>query len=226
MKRIGIFDSGVGGVIFAKKLKHAYPELQIKIIRDTKNGSYSEKTPRSIKKLTEYVIQPLLRADLVVIACNTATTHALDYLRLKQPGLTFIGFEPALKTAALRTKSGKIAVLATPSVIKSSRYLKLKQLYGKYMTIFEPSLPTLMKQIETSTVSWPKLEALLTNLINQKVDVIVSGCTHYDLIVPKIQRILGSNVTVLDSTQTAFNRLNTLLKHSGQVLPPTPEMVE
>ncbi len=211
MKRIGIFDSGVGGVAFAKKLKSIHPELKIKLVRDNKNMFYGDKTPRTIERLTDYAIQPTLTADAIVLVCNTATAYALDYLRVKYPSAQFIGLEPDLRVAASRTKSGQIAVLSTPAVLKSSRYFKLKQLYGKYVTIFEPALPTLSRQIETKAISWPKLEVLLTNLVNQHVDVMVTGCTHYDFIAPRMQEIVGNKAQIITPAENTLRQIEKLL---------------
>lgn len=212
MKRVGIFDSGVGGVTFAKRLKKAHPELKIKVVRDDKNMPYGSKTPSSIEKLTDFAIQPLLGADIVVLACNTATAYAIDFLRAKYPEQRFIGFEPAIKTAAELTKTDQIAILATPATLKSSRYLKLKQAYGSYLIIFEPNVSTLAKQIETRSVSWPKLEALIRNLANQNVDCIVLGCTHYHMIEKEIQKFAGKNVHIVTPTEAVIKRIQKVLE--------------
>lgn len=207
MKRVGIFDSGVGGVIFAKELKKVHPEYRLKVIRDDKNMPYGSKTPKAIEKLTDFAIQPLLGADVIVIACNTATAYAIDFLRNKYPKQKFVGFEPALKTAAGLTKTNQIAVLATPATLKSSRYLKLKQAHGSYCVIFEPNVSTLAKQIETNSVSWPKLEALVTNLANQNVDCIVLGCTHYHVVADRIQDFAGPTVNIITPTEAVIKQI-------------------
>lgn len=211
MKRVGIFDSGVGGVTFAKELKKAHSDLKIKVIRDDKNMPYGSKSPGAIEKLTDFAIQPLLGADVIVLACNTATAYAIDFLRNKYPDQKFVGFEPALKTAASLTQTNQIAVLATPATLKSSRYLKLRQAYTEYLIVFEPNVSTLAKQIETNSVSWPKLEALITNLSNQNVDVIVLGCTHYHMIADKIQGFAGPKATIITPTEAVIKQVEKAL---------------
>ena len=99
MKRVGVFDSGIGGVVFAKALKKQCPDIKVSVVRDDKNMPYGTKTPKAIQRLTEFAIQPLIGCDVIVIACNTATAYALDYLRNKYPEQVFVGFEPALKVA-------------------------------------------------------------------------------------------------------------------------------
>lgn len=211
VKRIGIFDSGVGGVSFAKSLRQIHPELNVKVIRDDKNMPYGSKSPKAIEMLTDFAIQPLLGADVVVLACNTATAYAIDFLRNKYPNQKFIGFEPALKTAASQTQTNQIAVLATPTTLKSTRYLMLKQAHGSYCVIFEPNVSTLAKQIETNSVSWPKLEALISNLANQNVDCIVLGCTHYHMIKDKIKQFAGPKVEIITPTTAVIKQIEKTL---------------
>lgn len=215
MKRVGIFDSGVGGVTFAKHLKKIHPNLKIKVVRDTKNMPYGNKSPRAIEKLTEFSIQPILSADVIVLACNTATAYAIDYLRSKYPNVKFVGFEPALKTARSYTKTDAIAVLATPATLKSSRYKSLKQAYGEGLTIYEPNVSTLAAQIEHQNVSWPKLTALLQNLVNQHVDSFVLGCTHYHLVAKQMQQIVGNKAKIIAPTDAVIRQIDKTLKLSS-----------
>lgn len=207
MKTIGIFDSGVGGIQFAKALRAVHPELQIKVIRDDKNMPYGNRTPREIQILTEAAIKPLLNCQAIVLACNTATAYAIDYLRKEHPHKIFVGFEPALKTASKLTKTNQIAVLATPATLKSSRYLKLKQAYGTYLKIYEPDVATLAHQIETNSVSWLSLKRTISQLKRLDVDCIVLGCTHYHLIEDRIQEFAGQKIQVITPTQAVIRQI-------------------
>ncbi len=210
--QIGIFDSGVGGVTFARELKAARPDLQVRVVRDSKNMPYGSRTPREIQILTEASIQPLLKLPIIIISCNTATAYAIDYLRIKYPHKHFIGFEPAIKVARAHTKTNRIAVLATPATLKSSRYLKLKQLYGQGLIIYEPDVSRLAAQIETSSVSWLSLKRTISALKQQKVDVIVLGCTHYHLVRDKIQEFAGSNIEIITPTQAVIKQIEKILE--------------
>lgn len=207
MKRAGIFDSGVGGVTFAKSLRAAHPELKIKVVRDDKNIPYGSKTPGAIERLTDFAIQPLLGSDVIVLACNTATAYAIDFLRAKYPDQKFVGFEPELKIARSTTKTNTTAVLATPAILRSSRYLQLKQLYGEGITIYEPKVDRLAHQIETRSVSWISLESLIKNLVNQNVDTFVLGCSHYLLIEPELQEFAGVSVKIISPTETVIKQI-------------------
>lgn len=197
MKRVGVFDSGIGGVVFAKALKKQCPDIKVSVVRDDKNMPYGTKTPKAIQRLTEFAIQPLIGCDVIVIACNTATAYALDYLRNKYPEQVFVGFEPALKVARGATKTDSVAVLATPATLRSSRYAALKQAYGDGITIYEPKVNTLAHQIETNSVAWVSLESLVKNLVHQNVDTIVLGCTHYHLIKNRLREFVGPNVSLI-----------------------------
>lgn len=212
MKTVGIFDSGVGGVRFAKALKAAHPELKLKVVRDDKNMPYGNRTPREIQILTEAAIQPLLKLDLIVLACNTATAYAIDYLRAKYPHKLFVGFEPALKVASGLTETGQVAVLATPATLKSSRYLKLKQAYGTYLKIYEPDVSMLAHQIETNSVSWLSLKRTISQLNRLDVDCIVLGCTHYHMIADKIQSYARKNTHVITPTEAVIRQIEKLLE--------------
>lgn len=209
--KVGVFDSGVGGVVFAKQLKKVHPELKVSIARDDKNMPYGSRTPREIQILTTAAIQPLLSCDIIVLACNTATAYAIDYLRRLYPTKHFVGFEPAIKVARSVTKTDRIAVLATPATLKSSRYLRLKQAYGSDIIIYEPDVSRLAAQIETNSVSWLSLKRVITALKQQKVDVIVLGCTHYHLIADELKNLAGPSITIVTPTEAVLAQIERLM---------------
>ncbi len=209
---IGVFDSGIGGVVFARSLKEQLPSLKISIARDSLNMPYGSRTPREIQILTEAAIRPLMKCDLIVLACNTATAYAIDYLRQKYPKKIFVGFEPAIKTARDISYTKRVAVLATPATLSSSRYLKLKQLHGQELKIYEPDVSQLAAQIETNSVSWLFLKRLLSALKQQRVDTIVLGCTHYHLIADKLADLAGHSIKIITPTQPVINQIQAKLE--------------
>jgi glutamate racemase len=212
MKRIGVFDSGIGGAEFAKALKSRHPDFLIKVVHDKKNIPYGDKSPRAIQKLTDFAIQPLIGADAIVIACNTATAYAIDFLRTKYPGQKFVGFEPGIKVAREKTKSDAIAVLATPATLKSSRYIALKQAYGNGLTIYEPNVSTWASQIEHKSISWISIKKLIKELTSQNVDCIILGCTHYHLLADNLQEFAGKNVHIITPTSAVIIQIEKLLE--------------
>lgn len=212
MKRIGVFDSGIGGVGFAKALKAAHPDFLIKVVHDNKNIPYGGKSPRAIQQLTDFAVQPLIGNDVIVLACNTATAYAIDFLRTKYPGQKFVGFEPGLKVARSATKTDAIAVLATPATLKSSRYIALKQAYGDGLTIYEPNVSMWAAQIEHKSISWISIEKLIRELVSQKVDTFVLGCTHYHLITKELQEFAGESVHIITPTPAVIKQIEKLLQ--------------
>lgn len=211
MKTVGIFDSGLGGKQFEAALLHAHPSLRTIVVHDTKNMPYGNKTAEEIIQLTEAAIGPLLSCDVVVLACNTATAYAIDYLRSTYPTTEFVGFEPALKMAAKYTKTRHIAVLATPATLRSPRYQKLKSIYKEQIVIYEPNVATLADEIERNNVDTEKLHAILQQLEEHRVDCIILGCTHYHSIEDLLRKLTGNKIHVITPTQAVIQRISSIL---------------
>lgn len=210
MLTIGIFDSGIGGKQFARELTKQHPDYAVTIVHDRKHLPYGDKSPEQIQAYTEQAIQPLLGYDVVVLACNTATAYAIDYLRSLHPNQLFVGFEPAIKLAVSATKTNKIAVLATPATLRSARYHRLRTEFGQGIQIFEPNVSRLAHQIELQNVDWKSLQALIENLIHQGVDQIVLGCTHYHLIQNTLRHFAADKADIITPTGAVIARINSL----------------
>ena len=207
--KIGVFDSGLGGEAVAVELRRLLPGAQVISINDRANMPYGTKPRAEIMKLTQAAIQPLLalECDTIVIACNTATTAAIQLLRHDYPTQKFIGLEPMVKPAALLTKTGVIATLATPATIASPRYEKLKSEYAKGVSIIEPDCSSWAELIETDQRELIDLEATIVPLLEQHVDVIILGCTHYHWLKDAIENIAGPTVMVLEPSDAIKNRI-------------------
>lgn len=210
MKTVGIFDSGMGGKKFELELLKIHPEYSTMVVHDQENLPYGEKTESEIQRLTEKAIQPILGSDVVVIACNTATAYAIDYLRTKYPDQKFVGFEPAIKTASNLTKSNVVSVFATPATLKSRRYILLKNLYSNKIKIIEPDLSLLAQQIESGAIDWQYIEDIIASLKAKSTDCIVLGCTHYDLIKDRVQALVGQKVNIISPTSAVIRQLEKL----------------
>ncbi len=215
MVKIGVFDSGIGGQAVAKKLGELFPSVEILSVNDKRNVPYGSKSRDEIFALTERAIQPLIDAqcDAIVIACNTATTNAINELRTAYSHIHFVGIEPMIKPAAKLTKSGVIAVLATPSTLASPRYAELKQQWVSHMNVIEPDCSTWAKLIEDGKLNNIDIQETVANLTRQNVDVIVLGCTHYHWLKERIQKNAGSRVKVLEPSDAIGARLDSLLAH-------------
>lgn len=211
--RIGVFDSGIGGKAVAEKLQDMIPSAEIISIDDHEHVPYGTRSEKQIIELTESALQPLIKhhCDAIVIACNTATTVAIGYLREQYPTIKFIGIEPMIKPAAAMTKTRSIAVLATPRTLQSKRYNELKRTWAKDITIHEPDCSDWASLIETGSDNSIAIDQTIKPLIAANVDVIVLGCTHYHLIKQQIIDSAGPDVTILEPTDAIAYRITDLL---------------
>jgi glutamate racemase len=178
--KIGIFDSGKGGEIVAEMLRKTFPDDEFLVVNDRAHLPYGDKTADEIVALTEAAIQPLIgAAEIIIIACNTATAVAIAHLRAKYPDQKFIGFEPAVKPAANDTRAKKIMVLATPATLQSAKYLALKKRFATGVVVIEPDCSTWAGRIENDEFSDDDLRPVIELARRERVDEIVLGCTHY-----------------------------------------------
>lgn len=212
--RLGIFDSGIGGKAIAESLALDFPDAEILRVDDHANVPYGAKTLSDVRHLTNTAIKPLLAAhcDVIVIACNTATAAAIEDLRANYPEQKFIGLEPMVKPAALATKTGTIAVCATPATLASVRYQNLKQKYAPSLTIIEPNCSTWARMIEDNTINEQHITETIRTTCDQGADVIVLACTHYHWIRELIETIAAGRATIIDPSQAITQRIKTLLQ--------------
>lgn len=213
--RIGVFDSGIGGEAVALALQTHFPKATITTVNDRAHLPYGNKTTDEIQQLTNIAIQPLLGNDIIVIACNSATAAAIDWLRQAYPDQLFIGLEPMVKPAAEATTSGVIAICATPATLASRRYHDLKEHYGAGVTILEPDCSLWATLIEENRMNESMLRTQITDLLKQSADVIVLGCTHYHWIKEEIIQIVNSQARVLDPSDAIADRVKNLLNLAG-----------
>jgi len=224
MFKIGVFDSGLGGLTVVQALSEVIKGAELFYIADTNNAPYGEKTKEQILQysldITNYLIQNH-QIDALVVACNTATSAAIKTLREKYPNLILVGTEPAIKPAIEQTRSGKVGVLATPATLSGDKYQALVEKLSstKKVELFEQSCPGLVEHIEKGTLeskeSIALLEVWLTPMREACVDTIVLGCTHYPLASKVIKNIMQSDVLLLDSGKAIAQRLLTLLLKEG-----------
>ncbi|MEI7689795.1 MAG: aspartate/glutamate racemase family protein [Candidatus Saccharibacteria bacterium] len=214
--KIGIFDSGIGGEAIAIALQSTFPDADIETVNDKAHLPYGDKTKSEVISLTDHAIQPLLNdgCDVMVLACNTATALAIESLRLKYPNQKFIGIEPMVKTAAKLTKSGIIAVCATPATLKSERYKKLVNKFGSNLKIIEPDCSKWAKMIENDRINKKSIEKVVTDSCANGADIIVLGCTHYHWIKDLISELAAGQATVIEPSEAISRRVKKLLNLS------------
>ena len=222
---IGIFDSGVGGTSIWKEIKELLPHEHTIYLADSKNAPYGEKSKGEIIRLSVKNTEFLLENDckLIVVACNTATTNAIDYLR-KNFKVPFIGIEPAIKPAALQSESKTVGVLATKGTLSSSLFHSTSENYASGIKTIEQEGEGLVTLIETGKVDSDETKNLLQKhlapMIEAGIDYLVLGCTHYPYLIPVLRELLPENVKIIDSGEAVARQTkiilekNDLLNHS------------
>lgn len=176
--KIGIFDTGTGGELVAKRLKKLLPQHSYITAIDRKHAPYGNRSPEEIIMLTGAAIQPLLSCDIIVLACNTATAISIRLLRQRYPNVHFVGFEPMVKPAAALTKSCHITLLATNATKQSQRLRTLIDQYASDVRIDTPDTSAWAQMIDQGLTNDIMLNEVATSVAHGS-DIIILGCTHY-----------------------------------------------
>lgn len=212
--KLGIFDSGIGGEAVAAALSQTFPDAEIMTVNDRVHVPYGSRSREEVLRFTDTAIQPLLnhQSDVIVLACNTATTAAISVLRERYPGQKFIGIEPMIKPAAALTTTGTIAVCATPATLNSDRYHELIAHYGAGLNIIEPDCSDWAHMIEHNRINHQKIADTIESVIAQGADVVVLGCTHYHWIKDEIIDLTRGRARVLEPSEAIGRRITQLLQ--------------
>lgn len=213
---IGFFDSGVGGTSIWKEVIQLLPLENSIYLADSRNAPYGEKPVNDIislcKKNTDRLLD--IGCKLIVVACNTATTNAIDYLRSSYH-VPFIGIEPAIKPAALKSKTKFIGILATKGTLSSALFSKTSELYSKNITIIEVVGHGLVDLIEQGAHDSPEMELHLRHLLKPmliaQIDYLVLGCSHYPYLMPLLKKIFPPEVTLIDSGEAVARQTKNVL---------------
>lgn len=213
---IGVFDSGVGGLSVLSHIRSLLPKEHLLYVADSAHAPYGNKPQDFIRERATTLADFLIAqgAKALVVACNTATAAAIENLR-QQYKLPIIGMEPALKPAVAATKSGVIGVLATVGTLKSAQFAALLENYGKAVKVVTQACHGLVECIERGELATDETRRLLGNylepLLAAQADTIVLGCTHYPLVRPLIEEIVGNEVTLIDTGAAVARQLQTRL---------------
>lgn len=205
--RIGLFDSGLGGLSVLRALRQLLPQAQLLYIADSANAPYGERDDAFIAGRSLAISEFLLSegAQAIVVACNTATAMAVHTLRQRWPELPIVGVEPGVKPAVALSRNKRIGVLATPGTLASDKFKRLIELHGRDALIVAQPCPGLAKEIEAGQLDSPALRSLVetfsTPLRQAEVDTVVLGCTHYPFVAPLFQQVLGAGVQIIDTAE-------------------------
>lgn len=220
MAVIGIMDSGVGGLSVFREVYRMLPRERYVYFADNANCPYGDKPVEFIRERCADITRMMMNrgAEAVVIACNTATAAAVAELRREFP-IPFIGMEPAVKPAALSTRSGVIGVLATAGTLKASKYLNTKGRFEDDVTIVEHVGRGFVELVERNETSGERAREVvygsLKPLLDAGADCIVLGCTHYPFLHDLISDIAGPGVRVIDPAPAVARRLLEVMRERG-----------
>lgn len=252
MATIGMFDSGVGGLSVLRAATKLLPGEKYIYYADSAHCPYGEKSAEYIRGRSREISELLIKegADIITVACNTATAAAINYLRMtysdpsdpsvrervltlsggRRDHIKFIGMEPAVKPAALGTKTGVIGVLATAGTLKGSKYLKTKGNYEDNCRIFERVGEGFVQLVEQGIVSGPQAEETvrksLEPLLEKGADTIVLGCTHYPFLLETMEKIAGPSIRFIDPAPAVARHLADVIKEDGIVSGEKPSSTD
>ena len=222
---VGFFDSGLGGLCILDAFKELCPHESTIYIADSKNCPYGNKPAAEIVKLAESNTRRLLRrgCKMVVVACNTATAAAIDFLRERHPEVPFIGIEPAVKPAALRSKTGVVGVLATAGTFGGRLYNETKAKFAKDVTVIATVADEFVELVERNEVSGANAEravrAKVEPILAAGCDKIVLGCTHFPHLKPLIEKICDGRAEVIDPSDAVARQARRVLSARGLAAP-------
>lgn len=216
---IGLFDSGIGGTSIWKEVHSLLPNENTIYLADSINAPYGLKTKEEIIALscknTELLLE--LNCKIIIVACNTATTNAIQELRAKYK-VPFIGIEPAIKPAALQSKTQTIGILATKGTLNSELFHKSVSNHPD-VKIIEQIGHGLVQLIENGDINSPEMEELLksylTPMIEKNIDFLVLGCSHYPYLIPQIKKIIPEHVQIIDSGEAVAKQTLNILRQNN-----------
>ena len=231
--KVGFFDSGIGGTCILRAFKKLCPNEETVYIADSKNCPYGNKPTEEIIRLSEANVKKLLKKNckMIVIACNTATAAAIDYLRAKYPEIPFVGLEPAVKPAALRSKTGVVGVLATAGTFHGRLYNETKAKFAKNVTVLAVQADEFVTEVEKAYRGLGVLEVLekledlehlvrlepvvrrrIEPLLKAGADKIVLGCTHFPHLKSVIEKVCAGRAEVIDPSDAVAHQAKRVLE--------------
>jgi glutamate racemase len=210
--KIGVFDSGVGGLSVANAIQQALPADEVVLREDREHVPYGTRTPEEILGFVVPIFQELVAAgcQVIVVACNTVTTTLIGELR-QRFSLPLVAIEPMVKPAAALTTSGVIAICATPATLASPRYAQLKQEYAAGVTVLEPDCSDWAMMVEGGQIDHQKVAARIAEVLAAGADVIVLACTHYHWIEAEISQLAAGRAQVLQPEAATIAQLKRVL---------------
>lgn len=215
---VGVFDSGVGGLSVLREILSSLPAQPVMYFADQAHVPYGSRKVEEVRDFARGITRYLLDqgAELIVVACNTASVAALHTLREEFAPVPFVGMEPAVKPAVEQSLSGKVGVMATEATFHTTMYASVVERFAQGVTLYEDPCPGLVAQVEKGDLDGPItrriLEGVLFPMMEKGVDTIVMGCTHYPFVIPRIKDIVGGEVRVIDPAPAIARQVRRVLE--------------
>lgn len=213
--RIGVFDSGLGGLSVLRCLRAELPAATLVYLADQANLPYGAREPEQVRQWTTAAADWLIAqgCGIVVLACNTATAAAVRALRAGRPEVAFVGVEPAIKPAAQHTRSGIVGVLATPGTLAGEHFQQTRQRHAAHVRVIERACVGWVRAVEEG-LDGEALHELVAQdvapLLAAGADCLVLGCTHFPFLAGTIAEIAGDGVRLFDPAPAVARRVASL----------------
>jgi len=223
-KRIGIFDSGFGGLHVTRSIVNALPQYEYLYLGDSARAPYGDRSQETIYEFTRQAVEFLFANDceLVILACNTASSEALrrlqqEYLPERHPGKRILGvLIPAAEDAIERSSNKRIGVIATHGTVASGAYLRELAKFDTSVKVFQKACPLLVPIVESGDQDSPEMDTILKRylapLLQESIDTLILGCTHYGILEDKIRTIIGPYIHIVSSTDVVPDKLKVYLE--------------
>lgn len=216
---IGIFDSGVGGLTVVKDVMKQLPNESIIYFGDTARVPYGSKSKTTVTKFSAQIIKFLIKQDVkaIIIACNTVNSNCIEELRRQFPDVPISGVvEPGVTMALRTTKNGRIGVIGTEATIASGRYPELLKAADEKLEVFGKACPVFVPLVEDGWAEHGVTEEVasvyLKELLDQKIDSLILGCTHYPMLTNTIQKVVGQGVELINPANEAAHQMGEYLR--------------
>ncbi len=219
--RVGVFDSGIGGLSVWREIVRQHAGLATLFVADQAHIPYGSRHPAEVLNFSRGITRYLLGqgCQAIVVACNTASAAALAPLRHEFPGTVFVGMEPAVKPAAQVSSRKVVGVLGTPATLAGQLFQTTLEKHAADVQVVKQPCPGLVDRIEMGDLESPELEAMLRGFLRGPLeagaDVLVLACTHYPLVRPTIERLVGPQVQVIDPAPAVARQLGRRLERLG-----------
>ena len=227
---IGIFDSGLGGLSVLKEIHKQLPNIPLHYVADQVHVPYGKRDLDEIRGYALEISRFLINAGarMIVVACNTASAAALKTLRKEFTTIPIIGMEPAVKPAAMNTKSGIVGILATPATFEAEVFQSLVDRFANHIKVLTNTATGLVEAVEAGNFNSPETRKIIEKgiipMLEQGADTIVLGCTHFPLVLPLIRDVAGERVRIIEpataiAKRTAYLIENKKIKYSSTRTP-------